>query len=680
MKNNEKFRTVPTICPFCGTGCGINLIVKEDNIVGVEPRQNHPVNEGKNCSKGRNAPEYLRSDKRLTKPLAKKEGKFQETSWEEALSIISQKISNAEGDSVGFINSGKMTNEALYTMQKLARIATGKSNIDNCSRFCHSTTVPALSSTVGSGAMPISSISIDQADCIFLVGSNLAENYPLLARRVTKAKKNDANVIVADPRNTASARNLADIHLKLNPGTDISLVNSMMKIVLNKELEDDEFIKERTKDFEKLKTHLSNLNLEEAEETTGISSDKISEAAEAYAEAEKGCILFNAGIAQHRHPLAVGNIQALVDLALMTGNYGKPGTGVNPLRGHINGEGFGDMGPVPPKYPGFRKINEESAKKFEDWWGVEGLPKEPGMTYMDIVKNCEIIYVAGGNPMVSAPNTNGVEKTLKEKELLVVQDILMTETAKLADIILPAAAWSEEEGTVTQVDRRVQKMNKAITPPDRARPDWKIFCDLASKMGLEEKFDYDSPEEIFEEIRKIIPQYSGISYSRLKKAGGIQWPCTSEDSPGTETFYEDEFKTDDGLGHFKVLEHTNPLEVTDEEYPYIFTNGRVIFHYHTGTMSREINRLDEEVGKGFAEINPKDAKDLGIENGDEITLESRRGNIQANARVTEDILEGTVFLPFHFSESAANVLTGPASDPPSKMPEFKYSAIKIKPE
>lgn len=680
MKSSKKFESVPTICPFCGTGCGINLIVKDGDIVGVEPRPNHPVNEGKNCSKGRKAHEYLKSEERLTKPLIKEDGKFQETSWENALDLISEKISNVNGNSIGFINSGKMTNEALYSMQKFARITTGESNIDNCSRFCHSTTVPALSSTVGSGAMPISSISIEEANCILLVGSNLAENYPLLARRVIKAKENGAKVIVSDPRKTASARNLGDIHLNLNPGSDIPLVNSIMKIILKKGLENKSFIEERTKDFEKLKTHLSNFDLEEAEKVTGIPKDKISQAAEAYGEAEKGCILFNAGIAQHRHPLAVGNIQALVDLALMTGNYGKPGTGVNPLRGHINGEGFGDMGPVPPKYPGFRKINEESAKKFEEWWDVEGLPKEPGMTYMDIVEKCDILHIAGANPMISAPDTNEVKESLEEKELLVVQDILMTETAELADIILPAAAWSEKNGTVTQVDRRVQKMNKAIEPPGKAKPDWKIFCELASKMDLEEKFDYDSPEEIFEEIREIIPQYEGITYEKLKKAGGIQWPCTSEDSWGTETFYKNEFKTDDDLGHFQVLDYTDPLEVTDEEYPYVFTNGRVIFHYHTGTMSREIDRLNEEVSKGFAEINSKDANDLGIEDGDEVSLESRRGKIQAKARVTDDILEGVVFLPFHFSENAANILTGPTSGPPSKMPEFKFCAIKVNPK
>ncbi len=680
MKGNEKFKSVPTVCPFCGTGCGINLIVKDGSIVGTEPRSDHPVNEGKNCSKGQNAYKFLNSDERLTKPLIKDNGEFKESSWEKILDLISERIQNEDGRSVGFINSGKLMNEALYSMQKFVRIATGESNIDNCSRFCHSTTVPALSSTVGSGAMPISSISIEEADCIFLVGSNLAENYPLIARRVTRARKKGAKVIVADPRKTASARNIADIHLKLRPGTDIPLVNSMMKVVLEEGLEDGEFIEKRTKGFEELKDHLSGYDSEESEKITGLSIEEISEAAKIYAEAERACILFNAGIAQHRHPVAVGNIQALVDLALMTGNYGEPGTGVNPLRGHINGEGFGDMGPVPPKYPGFRKINEESAEMFEEWWDADDLPTEPGKTYMDMVEDCEILYITGANPMVSAPDTNRVKELLQEKDLIVVQDIFMTETAELADIVLPAAAWAEEEGTVTQVDRRVQKMNKAIDPPGEARPDWKIFCDLAAKMGFGEKLDYDSPEEIFEEIREVIPQYRGINYERLKKAGGIQWPCPSEDSSGTETFYEDEFKNEDGLAHFQTIEYKDPLEVTDEEYSYIFTNGRTIFHYHTGTMSREIDRLNEEVENGFAEINPKDADDLGIENGDEVILESRRGSVQATARVTDNILEGVVFLPFHFSESAANVLTGSDSDPPSKMPEFKFCAIRVSPK
>lgn len=675
MKSLEKFESVPTVCPFCGTGCGINLTVKGEKIVGVEPRANHPVNEGKNCPKGRNAYQFLYSEERLTKPLVKEDGDFKKVSWKEAFDITSEKLKSSDESLTGFINSGKLMNESLYVMQKLVKIATGTNNIDNCSRFCHSTTVPALSSTVGSGVMPISSTSIEEADCIFLIGSNLVENYPLLARRIIRAKKKGATVIVADPRKTATARNLADIHLQLHPNTDIPLANSMMKVIIDEGLEDEEFIEKRTKGFDELKDYLSSLDLEKSAKKTGSSTNEISKSAKAYANAEKSCILYNAGIAQHS--TGIGNIQTLADLAMLTGNYGKPGTGVSPLRGHINGEGFGDMGPVPPFYPGFRRVNKENAKLFEEIWGVEGLPTEPGLSYMDMIEGCEFLYVAGANPMASAPDTNNIREALQDKEFLIVQDILMTKTAELADLVLPAAAWAEKEGTVTQVDRRVQKMNKAVDPLGEAKPDWKIFCELADKLDLGENFNYNSTEEIFEEIKECVPQYKGITYERLKKAGGIQWPCPSEDSPGTKTFYEDEFKTDDGLGHFQVVEYEEPLEVRDEEYPYIFTNGRVLYHYHTGTMSRKIRELDEEIKEGFVEINPEDAEELGIEDSDEVVLQSRRGRVETKARVTEDILEGVVFMPFHFSESTANILTGPTSDPPSKMPEFKYCAIKI---
>ena len=666
---------IPTVCPYCGCGCGIYLVVKDGKIVGMEPWKDHPVCEGKNCQKGRNAYAFSYSDQRLQRPLIKKNGAFQEASWEDTLGLIAEKLQDVDADTVGFLNSGKCTNEDLYVIQKFARVVKKTNNMDNASRFCHSTTVPALISTVGSGVMPTSTTSIEQADCIFVIGTNLQETYPIIARRVIRAKRKGAGVIVVDPRRTITARNLADLYLQIYPATDNALVNGMMKIIVDEGLEDKEFIDQRTKGFDELRNYLTTLDLKEIEKITDIPIDMIKEAALTYAKAQKACILYNAGIAQHG--AGIENIRALADLALLTGNYGKPGTGVNPLRGHANGEGFGDMGPLPVFYPGFQKVNEETAKHFEAIWEVKGLPSTPGMTYMDMVEKCKVLYVVGANPMLSAPDTNSVRKALEGKDLLVVQDIFMTETAEMADIVLPAATFAEKDGTITGVDRRVQITNKAVEPVGDARPDWMIFCELAKMMGFEDKFSFSGPAEIFEEIRTCVPQYRGITYERLGSTRGIQWPCPTEGHPGTEVMFVEKFSTPDGLGHFQVAEYNPPLELPNEEYPYIFTNGRVVFHFHSGTMTRRTKRLNDELKHGFAEISSQDAQDLTIEDGEEIILKSRRGEIKTFARITDHIKKGLVFVPWHFSECAPNVLTGPCAGPPSKMPEFKFCAVKI---
>ena len=666
---------IPTVCPYCGCGCGIYLVVKDGILVGMEPWKDHPVCEGKNCQKGRNAQVFLTSDQRLQTPLIKKNGVFQEASWNEAFGVIADKLQGAEADTVGFINSAKCSNEDLYVIQKFIRVVQKTNNMDNASRFCHSTTVPALLSTVGSGVMTTSTISIEQADCIFLAGTNLQETYPIIARRVIMAKRKGARVIVVDPRITVTVKNLADSYLQIYPATDTALVNGMMRIIIDEGLEDKEFIEKRTQGFDELKDYLMTLDLKEIERITNISLDMIKEAAITYATAQDACILYNAGIAQHGS--GIENIKALADLALLTGNYGRPGTGVNPLRGHANGEGFGDMGPLPVFYPGFQSVNEETAKRFEEIWGVKGLPSQPGMTYMDMVEKCKSLYIVGANPMLAAPDTNRVRKALEKKDFLVVQDIFMTETAEMADIVLPAATFVEKDGTITGVDRRVQRINKAIQPPGDAKPDWMIFCELARIMGFEKQFSFDSPAQIFEEIRKCVPQYRGITYERLKSAKGIQWPCPTEDHPGTEVMFVDNFPTPDGLGHFQIAEYTPPLEVPDDTYPYIFTNGRVVFHFHTGTMTRRTERLNNELPNGFAEISREDARELAIVDGDPVLLKSRRGEIQTIARVTEDIRKGLIFMPWHFSECAPNILTGPTAGPPSKMPEFKFCAVSI---
>ncbi|KPK46324.1 MAG: formate dehydrogenase [Dehalococcoidia bacterium SM23_28_2] len=665
---------VPTICPYCGCGCGIYLVLKDGRIVGVEPWKEHPVNEGTNCPKGKSAYKFLYSDDRLKKPLIRENGAFREASWEEALNLVAERLKGIPPEAFGAIASGKTTNEESYLLQKFARVIMGTNNIEYCARFCHSATVAGLLPTLGSGVMQTSQVDIEQADCILIAGVNIKETFPMIARRVLRARRKGATVIVIDPRRAATAISLADIHLQLEAGTDVALINGMMSAILAEGLENKEFIEKRTAGFDELRAALTT-SPEQAAEITGVAADKIKEAAVAYAKADRGCILYDEGITQHT--TGTDNVTALVDLALLTGHIGKPGTGVNSLRGQINGEGTGDMGCLNVFYPGFKRVSPESAEFFQNAWGAENLPTEPGFTYLDMLQKCKVIYLVGANPVMAGPDSTNIKKALDSLDFFVVQDIFLTETAEHAHVVLPTACWVEREGIHAWVDRRVQKINKVIDPPGEAMPDWWIICRLAEKMGYEDKFNFASPAEIFEEIRGCVPQYKGITYERLeKKAGGIHWPCPSEDHPGTPTMFVQAFPTADSLAHFKAVEYKPPAELPDTEYPDILSTGRSLFHYHTGTMTRRTDTLNSEVPECYVEINPEDALMLGVRSGSRIVLETRRGRIEVIARVTERVPQGTVFVPFHFSESCANVLTNPALDPTCKMPEFKVCAVK----
>ncbi len=666
---------VPTICPYCGCGCGIYLVLKDGKIVGTEPWKEHPVNEGTNCAKGKSAHSFLYSEDRLKKPLVRKNGAFQEASWEEALDLVAERLKGVPPEAFGAIASGKTTNEESYVLQKFARVVMGTNNIEYCARFCHSATVAGLLPTLGSGVMQTSQIDIERADCVIVAGTNIKETFPMLARRVLRAKRNGATVIVIDPRRTATARHLGDIHLQLKPGTDVALINGMMGVILAEGLQNAEFVGARTAGFDELRAALADTSPEQAADITGVPLEKIREAARAYAKAKTGCILYDEGITQHT--TGTDNVMALVDLTLLTGHIGRPGTGVNSLRGQINGEGTGDMGCLNVFYPGFKRVGPESADFFKKAWGVEELPTQPGFTYLDMLHNCKVIYLVGANPVMAGPDSTDIKKALDDLDFFVVQDIFLTETAEHAHVVLPSACWVEREGVHAWVDRRVQKIDKVIDPPGEAMPDWWPICRLADKMGYEDKFNFTSPAEIFEEIRSCVPQYKGITYERLqKKAGGIHWPCPAEDHPGTPTMFGQSFPTADGLGHFQAVQYKPPAEQPDGEYPDILNTGRSMFHYHTGTMTRRTDALNSEVPAGYVEINPEDAKRLGVRSGMEVTLETRRGKIAATAKVTQRVPQGSIFVPFHFSESCANILTNPALDPTCKMPEFKVCAVK----
>jgi formate dehydrogenase major subunit len=667
---------LPTICPYCSCGCGIYLVVKDGRIIGQEPWKEHPINEGANCPKGKNAYEFLYSEDRLKVPLIRKKGKLKEASWDEALDLVASKFKEATPETFGALGSGKTSNEESYILQKFVRVVMGTNTVEYVGRLCHSSAVAALLPAVGSGVMQTSQPEIELADCIFLAGVNIMETFPMIARRVLRAKTRGAKIIYTDPRKTTTARNLADIHLQLKAGTDVALINAMMRIILDEGLEDKEFIASKTADFKELKSFLAKVDLKQVEETTGIPLEKIKEAATTYAKAERACILYDQGICQHI--VGADNVKVHADLALLTGNMGKPGTGVNSMRGQISGEGTGDMGCLAVFYPGFKRVGEDSAEFFEEAWGVSNLPTKPGFLYIDMLYKCPYLYVVGTDPMMAVPDANNLRKALEKACFLVVQDIFLTETAKLAHVVLPATSWVEREGTHTYVDRRVQKINKVVAPPGEAKPDWWIICQLAEKMGYKDKFKFASAGEIFEEIRNCVPQYKGITYERLNNtAGGIHWPCPSEDHPGTPTMFLQKFNTADGLGHFQVVEFKPPAELPDDEYPYVLTTGRSIFHYHTGTMTRRTPKLNDEVSYCYVQVNPEDANRAGVKDGEMVTLNTRRGSIEAQAKVTDVVAPGLLFVPFHFAESCANVLTNPALDPGCKCAETKVCAVKL---
>jgi formate dehydrogenase major subunit len=404
--------------------------------------------------------------------------------------------------------------------------------------------------------------------------------------------------------------------------------------------------------------------------------EKIREAAITYAKADRGCILYDQGMSQHY--VGTDNVRIHANLALLCGHAGKPGSGINSMRGQINGEGSGDMGCLCVFYPGFKRVGEETAKFFGEAWGVTDLPTKPGLTYIDMLYKCPYLYIVGGDPMMAVPDVNNVKKALEKANFLVVQDIFPTEIAKLAHVVLPAATWVEREATHTWIDRRVQKIDKLVDPPGESKPDWWIICQLAERMGYKDKFDFASAGEIFEEIRNCVPQYKGITYERLRNTvGGIHWPCPSEDHPGTPTMFLQKFNTPDGLGHFQAVEFKPPAEVPDEAYPYFLTTGRSVFHYHTGAMTRRTPRLVDEVPRGFVQVNPEDASKEGVKDRDTVVLETRRGSIEAEARITDEVRPGLLFIPIHFPDSCANALTISALDPSAKCAETKVCAVKI---
>ncbi|MDP2731379.1 MAG: formate dehydrogenase subunit alpha [Dehalococcoidales bacterium] len=669
-------REVLTTCPYCGVGCQLKLQLKGDKIIEVIPDAENEANRGQACVKGRfGIQEFVHHPERLTVPLVKRKGKFEEATWDEALDLVASKLASYRADKLALISSAKGTNEDNYVAQKFARAVLGTNHIDHCARLCHSPTVAGLAAAFGSGAMTNSIHEIGDAACILAIGTNTCQAHPVIALELVRATRNGGKLIVANPREIGLVR-FADLWLRHKPGTDVALLMGMMKVIVDERLLDMVFIEERCEEFTAFQRSLQDFDLDTVERITGVPGEKIAEAARIYATSKPAAILFAMGITQHSH--GTDNVLATANLAMLTGNIGKPSSGVNPLRGQNNVQGACDMGALPNVYPGYQAVpNEDIRQKFETAWGAS-LNPSPGLTLTEIFdaahkKQIKAIYLIGENPVLSDPDANHVREAIKRLDFFVVQDIFLTETAELADVVLPATSFAEKEGTFTNTERRIQQVRKAIEPLGSSRPDWEITCSIARKMGAK-GFDFKHPSQIMDEIASLTPSYGGISYTRLE-SGGLQWPCPTAEHPGTPILHNQIFTR--GKGRFTPLEYKPPVELPDSKYPLTLTTERSLFQYHTGTLSRKVKGLNTVLGEELVNINPADASSLGITDGEMVKVTSRRGEVVARARLTGASPVGVVSMDFHFAESPTNVLTSPALDPASKIPEFKVCAVRI---
>ena len=674
-------KRVPTICPYCGCGCTIVLNVRDNRIVQITGEADLSVNKGLLCVKGRFGVDFVGHKERLTEPLVRRNGDLVPASWDEALDLVGKRLSEIKQrfgpDAIGGLASAKCTNEENYVFQKFIRAVIGTNNVDHCARLCHASTVAGLARAFGSGAMTNPIEDFDLTDCIFVIGSNTTECHPVIGSAIKRAvRQRNVPLIVADPR-AIELTELAAIHLRHEGGSDVALINAMMHVILHEGLENKQFIAERTEGFEELRKAVEPYTPELGQKITGVPAEDIVRAARIYAQAPAASIVYSMGITQHT--TGTDNVVSLANLAMLTGNVGKRGAGVNPLRGQNNVQGACDMGCLPNVYPGYQRVDDEKLRaKFEAAWGAK-LPAAPGLTVVEMINagaegRLKALCIMGENPMLSDPDIGHVEEALRKLDFLVVQDIFLSETARLAHVVLPAAGFAEKDGTFTNTERRVQRVRKGVEPPGKAREDWAIICDFARRMGC--RMSYADASAILDEINSLTPSYAGITYERLEK-GSLQWPCPDRQHPGTPVLHKDRFTR--GLGKFHAVQYVPPKELPDEEFPFLLSTGRILEHFHTGTMSRRSDVLDKLVSVGAVEIHPDDALRLGITDGMQVRLTSRRGRIEIAARVTGRVSRGTLFLAFHYREAPANRLTIAALDPEAKIPEFKVCAVRIQP-
>ncbi|MCX7805803.1 MAG: formate dehydrogenase subunit alpha [Planctomycetota bacterium] len=671
---------VLTVCPYCGVGCRLYLNVdrRKNRVARVTSEAGLAPSDGNLCVKGRFGMDFVGSPDRLRRPLIKDGSGFREAGWDEALDFVASRlkaIRDACGpDAVGGLASAKCTNEENYLFQKFMRAVVGTNNVDHCARLCHASTVAGLAKAFGSGAMTNSIADIGQAGAIFVIGSNTTECHPVIGMKLMRAAACGVPLIVADPRRTDLAARAA-VWLRHLPGTDVALLNAMARVIIGEGLVRRDFIERRTEGFEDVVKVVEPYTPEMAGRLTGVPPADIVKAARIYAGASAAAIFYSMGITQHT--TGVDNVLAIANLAMLTGNIGRPGAGVNPLRGQNNVQGSCDMGALPNVLPGYQRVDDEAVRaKFEKAWGVR-LPAAPGLTVVEMTNaaaegKLRSLYVMGENPMLSDPDIGHVEEALKRLDLLVVQDIFLSETARLAHVVLPAASFAEKDGTFTNTERRVQRVRKAVEPPGEALADWEIICELSRRMGF--SMTYAGPSAIMDEISSLTPIYGGIRYGRLE-GDGLQWPCPDGKHPGTPILHVEKFSR--GPGKFHAVEYIPAKELPDGEYPFLLTTGRMLEHFHTGTMTRRSAVLNWLVPGSAIEIGPEDAARLGIRNGDRVAVRSRRGRIETVAAVAEGIAPGVVFMTFHFGESPANRLTIAALDPVARIPELKVCAVRI---
>jgi formate dehydrogenase major subunit len=704
--------SVESVCPYCGVGCALTYKVSGGKILSAEGRES-PGNHGRLCVKGRYGFDYAQHPQRLTTPLIRRaefypkgalskdvrgEGTgrsgrkpgglvddrevlpaFRPASWDEALDLVAQRLlalKAAHGPSAlaGF-GSAKCSNEEAYLFQKLIRAALGTNNVDHCTRLCHASSVAALLETIGSGAVTNTFGDVSRAEVAIITGSNTTANHPVAATFIKQAIKNGTRLVVVDPRRSDMAA-FAVHDCRIRPDSDVAFYNALMNVIIAEGLYNRDFVQRRTEGFEALAETVSRYTPEEVAPLTGISADRIREVARLIGKAKSVIVFWGMGISQHTH--GTNNSRCLISLMLLTGNVGRPGTGLHPLRGQNNVQGASDAGLIPMVFPDYQPVGDAAIRgRFESAWGVTLDPK-PGLTVVEIMHGAlqgkiRGMLMMGENPFLSDPNINKVRKALSSLDFLAVQDIFLTETAEFADVILPASSALEKVGTYTNTDRRVQIGHAALDPPGEARLDWKILCDLSGRLGY--PMQYSGPEEIFTEFANLTVSYRGLDYDNLGRTGKL-WPCPDpEHTDGTQILFDDTFPS--GRGKFVPVEFTPARELPDPQYPLILNTGRLLEHWHTGSMTRRSRALDDIEPSPFVEIHPDDAAARRIGDGEIVRVASRRGVIELPARLSTRMDPGAVFIPFHFREAAANVLTIDALDPQGKIPEFKFCAVEV---
>lgn len=695
-------RITRTTCPYCGVGCTLDLHTKDDYIFQVTSPFDSVVNQGNLCVKGRFGYDYIYNKHRVTTPLLRKEtqlpGKrsqafdlddWREVTWDEALDYTADRlveIYRRDGpQAMAVYCCAKATNEDNYLLQKLFRAVFRTNNVDHCTRLCHAGSVVALQLAVGSSAMSNTASEVAQSDVFIVTGSNTTENHPIIALQMKAAvRQHGAKMIVIDPRRIELV-DFAELWLPLKPGTNVPVFSAMANVIIRDGLVNHDFIKRRTEGFEEYAQSIQKFTPEFAEEISGVDRDLIVKTAHLYAEAERGAIYWGMGISQLTHGTA--SALAVIHLAFLTGHIGRPGTGLNPLRGQNNVQGASDMGAMPFHFPGYMPVDKPgNAEKWEQAWHVEqgGLDRKRGLTTTEILTHAhpggvQALFIMGENPMMSEPNLNLTRHHMQQLEFLAAQDLFINESGAFADVFLPATSFAEKDGTFTNTDRRVQRVRRAIASRGQARPDWEIICDLARRierrLGRPNSafWDYTHPSEILAELGSVSPEYAGVTYERLEKTG-LQTPVWDENHPGTPYLFGETFPS--GKGKFHPLDFVPAAELPDEEFPFILSTGRVLEHWHGGTMTRN-SQLNELYPQPTVEINPADALLLDIEDGMPVQVTSRRGMVTLHALVTGRTSPGIVFIPFHFAEAAANLLTNDALDPQAMIPEFKACAVNV---